>query len=143
MAHFEPYLNFDGNCAEAMRFYEKTLGGKLSLMTFGGSPMAGQVPPGSADLIMHAHLDVGGRVLMGSDVPPGMGYKGVSGFMVSLTFDDVAEGQRIFETLAAGGKIHMPYGKTFWVEGFGMCFDRFGIGWIVNGGKPAMGPPQA
>ena len=141
MAHFEPYVNFDGNCAEAMRFYEKTLGAKLTMMKFGDSPMAGQVPPGAADRVMHAHLDLGGRVLMGSDVPPGMPFSGVHGFMVSLSYEDVAEGKRIFDALADGGKVNMPFGATFWVEGFGMVVDKFGVGWMVNGGKPTMGPP--
>jgi PhnB protein len=26
----------------------------------------------------------------------------------------------------------MPYSKTFWAKGFGMCVDRFGIPWMVN-----------
>jgi hypothetical protein len=36
-------------------------------MTFGESPMAGQVPPEACDRIMHVSLDVGGTRLMGSD----------------------------------------------------------------------------
>jgi PhnB protein len=78
---------------------------------------------------------------MGSDVPPGMPWNGLSGFMVSLSYEDVAEGKRIFDALADGGQVRMPYGHTFWVEGFGMCVDKYGVGWMVNGGKPAMGPP--
>ena len=29
MSQLDAYLFFDGNCADAMRFYERTLGGKL------------------------------------------------------------------------------------------------------------------
>ena len=42
-----PYLSFNGQCEAAFRFYEKVLGGKIeAMMTFGGSPMAGQTPSG-------------------------------------------------------------------------------------------------
>ncbi len=41
MPELDAYLFFDGTCAEAMRFYERTLDGKLEmLMTHGESPMA-------------------------------------------------------------------------------------------------------
>jgi PhnB protein len=43
-----------------------------------------------------------------------------------------AEGQRIFNALAEGGQVFMPYQKTFWAEGFGMLVDRFGMTWMVN-----------
>jgi len=64
----DPYLIFDGDCADAMRFYERTLGGKLEvMMTHAESPMAAQTPPGSADRILHARLVIDGRLLMASD----------------------------------------------------------------------------
>ncbi|MCC2633585.1 MAG: PhnB protein-like protein [Ramlibacter sp.] len=74
MPVLDSYLFFDGNCAEAMRFYEKTLGGKLeTVMTYGESPDPAHCPTGAKDLVMHASVLVGGRRLMASDVPPGMG----------------------------------------------------------------------
>src|SRR5919201_1029551 len=69
--HVDPYLNFNGQCAEAFRFYERVLGGKIEgMMTHGESPMADQVPPGWRDRVMHARLVAGDAVLMGSDSPP-------------------------------------------------------------------------
>lgn len=128
-----PYLFFDGKCAEAMRFYEKTLGGKLdALMTYGESP-DGKVPPGvQPDRIMHAHLTIPGGVIMASDDASGSPYKGMSGFTVSLDYPTVAEAKRIFDALADGGQIWMPFEKTFWSEGFGMIADRFGTPWMVS-----------
>lgn len=47
-----PYLLFDGNCAEAMTFYQACLGGELTITKIGDSPMKGQypfdVPPGTS-----------------------------------------------------------------------------------------------
>jgi PhnB protein len=132
MPHVDPYLVFNGNCADAMRFYEKTLGGKLELMTHGQSPMADKAPPGSADKIMHARLDLGGRALMASDAMAGQPYDGMHGFSLSLSYPTTAEAKKIFDTLADGGKVQMPLQKTFWTEGFGMLVDRFGTPWMLS-----------
>ncbi|WP_422085066.1 MULTISPECIES: VOC family protein [Variovorax] len=137
MSPINAYLTFDGNAAEAMRFYEKTLGGKMQMMmTMGEAPGAEQFPPGAADRIMHAALAYGDGLLMASDSMPGMAYEGMKGFGVALTLDTVPEAQRVFDAFAEGGKVTMPFGPTFWVEGFGMVTDRFGTPWLVNGGKP-------
>ena len=134
MLQLDNYLFFDGNCADAMRFYERTLGGKLQLMTHGESPMAAQTPPGSANRIMHARLELDGRLLMASDSMVGQPYEKMKGFSLSLIYPTVAEAQRMFAALAEGGQITMPIGKTFWAEAFGMLVDRFGTPWMVNGG---------
>jgi PhnB protein len=135
MTHVNAYLNFDGNCAEAMRFYERTLDGKLEvMMTHGESPMAAQTPPGSADRIMHARLVADGQiVLMASDSMVGQPYAGIKGCSLSLVYSTAAEGKKMFDALADGGRVTMPYGKTFWAEGFGMLVDRFGTPWMING----------
>jgi PhnB protein len=134
MLQLDNYLFFDGNCADAMRFYERTLGGKLQLMTHGDSPMAAQTPPGSANRIMHARLEFDGRLLMASDSMVGQPYEGMKGFSLSLIYPTVAEAQRIFAALADGGQVTMPIAKTFWAEAFGMLVDRFGTPWMVSGG---------
>ncbi|MDQ6831303.1 MAG: VOC family protein [Gemmatimonadota bacterium] len=137
MPNIDSYLMFDGTCAEAMRFYEKTLGGKLEMMTQADAPPSEHAPPGSGDRILHARLVVDGRMLMASDWMAGQAYPGMSGFAISLVYATVPEGKKVFDALAQGGQVTMPFGKTFWVEGFGMVTDRFGTPWMVNGGKPS------
>ncbi|QNK69382.1 VOC family protein [Variovorax sp. PAMC26660] len=137
MSPIHAYLTFDGNAAEAMRFYEKTLGGKMHMMmTMGEAPGAEQFPPGAANRIMHAALTYGDGMLMASDTMPGQAYEGMKGFGVALTIETVADAQRVFNAFADGGNVTMPFGKTFWVEAFGMVTDRFGTPWLINGGKP-------
>jgi PhnB protein len=133
MSQLNAYLNFDGTCAEAMRFYADILGGKLDLMTNGQSPMADQIPAAAADRILHANLAFEGGVLMASDSMPGQSYQGMKGFGLALTYPTVAEAQRVFDALAEGGRVDMPLGKAFWAEAFGMLVDRFGTPWLVNG----------
>lgn len=129
-----PYLAFDGNCAEAMRFYAKVLGGKLDLLTFGQSPMAEHTPKDALNRIMHARLALDGNgFLYGGDCPPGMSYQGIHGVSITLNFDAISQVERVFNALADGGKVTMPLGPTFWAKRFGMVTDKFGCPWIVNG----------
>ena len=133
MPTLDAYVFFNGNCAEAMRFYERTLGGKLDMMTHAQSPIADQVPPGSADRIMHARLTIDGRNLMASDSMVGQPYGGMKGFSLALAYPTAAEAKRVFDALADGGQVTMPLQKTFWAEAFGMLTDRFGTPWMING----------
>jgi PhnB protein len=129
------YLMFNGNCAEAFRFYEKVLGGKiLGMQTHGESPMAAQTPPEERDRILHVHMKIGNDELMGSDAPP-QHFEKPQGFSITVTSPTRAEGEKLFAALSEGGRITMPFGETFWAAGFGMCVDRFGIPWFVNVNK--------
>ena len=133
------YLNFDGKCEDAFRFYETLLGGKIEeLHTFGQSPMGGQMPPGWQDKVMHVRLTVGKSVLMGSDAPT-QHFERPQGFSVSVAAPTKAEGERIFNGLAEGGKVTMPFQSTFWSAGFGSVTDRFGTPWMVNTNQPPQG----
>lgn len=127
-----PYLNFNGNCAAAFKFYEKVLGGKIVMMqTHGESPMKEHVPADWRDKVIHARLVVDDKVLMGSDAPPDH-YAAPQGLYVSVSVPSPADAERIFKALAENGKITMPFEKTFWSAGFGMLVDRFGTPWMVN-----------
>jgi len=131
----DPYLFFDGNCSEAMRFYQQTLGGKLeAMMTYAESPMPEQCPPGSEDRIMHACIDLNGQLLMASDCPGGQRYEGMKNVSLSLLYPTVDEAKRAFDALAAGGKVVMPMAATFWADSFGMLTDRYGASWMIAGG---------
>ena len=130
--HIENYLNFNGQCEEAFKFYAQALGGKIEMMmTHEESPMADQAPPELAKKIMHARLVAGGAVLMGADCPHDH-YQPPRGFCVSLAVEDPKDAERLFAALSAGGKIQMPIQQTFWSPKFGMFTDRFGIPWMVN-----------
>jgi PhnB protein len=126
------YLHFNGRCEEAFKFYEKVLGGKIEAMfSHEGTPAAEHVPPEWRKKIMHARLNVGDQVLMGSDVPPGH-YNQPQGFRVNISIKDPADAERIFKALANKGKVTMPLEKTFWAQRFGMLSDQFGTPWMIN-----------
>ena len=135
MPHPIPYLSFNGNCAEAMRFYERALGATLEVLVRNAdSPMAAQSPKEHADRVMHARLALpAGGVLYAGDCPPQMKYTGIHGVGLALNFETVAQATAAFNALAEGGTISMALQPMFWAKIWGMLTDKFGTPWIVNG----------
>jgi len=130
MKAFQPYLNFDGNTRDAMTFYQKSLGGNLSMQTFGDVD-----PSASAEMknrIMHARLDNGPAVLMASDTMPGHPFKQGTNVHVNVDCDNVEEIERIFKAMSEGGNVVMPLADQFWGARFGMLVDKFGLNWMFN-----------
>jgi PhnB protein len=132
------YLNYGGNCAEAFRFYEKHLGGKIvMMMTHAQHPDAkNAAPPGSENLILYANMTIGETQLMGSDVPAER-FQPMRSVYLSLSVDSDAEAERICALLADGGEIFMAMAETFFAFRFGMLRDRFGTSWMILHQKPA------
>jgi PhnB protein len=127
-----PYVFYNDNCEAAFKFYEKVLGAKIeALIRSEEAPADMPAAPGREKKIMHGRISIDGQVLMASDAPPEHFHK-PQGFSVSLTVNDPAEAERKFNALAEGGSLNMPFGKTFFSKGFGMCTDQFGIPWMVN-----------
>lgn len=127
-----PYLLFNGDCESAMKFYEKSIGGKVeALFTHEGTPMEKMVPADWRKKVMHARLKVGDKVLMASDCPPDR-YVKPQGFSVNLDFKSPAEAEKVFNALAENGSVQMPLQQTFWAARFGMVTDRFGTPWMIN-----------
>jgi len=138
-----PYLNFGGNCRDALRFYEKQLGGKItSMSTFADMPPhPGGAEGGPAmpkDAILHARIVIGDIDVMASDAPAGI-YKPMRSAYLTLSVDSNEEAERIFKVLSEGGETFMPIQETFFAHRFAMMRDRFGISWMVIHDKP-MGP---
>ncbi|WP_374637303.1 hypothetical protein, partial [Paracoccus sp. (in: a-proteobacteria)] len=93
-----------------------------------------ELPPEQQNWLMHALIDTPDGTLMGADMPPQFGGVPQAGVSISVTRDDDAAGRSLFERLAQGGTVSMPYGPTFFAKGFGMCTDRFGTSWMVSHG---------
>ncbi len=136
MIDLNTYLFFNGTCEQAFTRYAEVLGGCIVMMTkYADTPTGEPVPTKDGNLIMHARLEVGGRVLMGSD-SPAPHFKPAEGFFVAIVVDTPSEADRIFAALAEGGEVAMPIAETFWARRFGMLKDRFGTPWMVNCEKP-------
>lgn len=130
--HLNPYLFFDGDCAQAFRFYARVLGWRLeALMTYGESPDCRNVAPEHRDRIIHACLVGDQGVLMASDCPPD-DYRPPAGMALSVTLEDAQAAGRVFDALAEGGRVTMPMAETFFADRFGVLTDRYGIDWMIG-----------
>lgn len=126
------HLAFPGNCREAMAFYADLTGGQLEAMIpFRDTPAAEDVPPERRDDIIHASLNLRGRRLMGADMA-GDCYQAPQGAQVHLEYDSLEQADRVFQGLAEGGEVIMPFEQTFWAYRFGMARDRFGVQWMIS-----------
>ena len=136
MTQINAYLNFSGNCREAMTFYQESLGGDLALHEVGDSAMASELPPEAAKNILHSMLTNKGLVLMASDM---IGMQKVQGNNVALSINcsSEEEGYTFFTRLSAGGEVDHPFAPMFWGALFGAFTDKFGIRWMVNYDKQA------
>ena len=130
------YLNFPGTCEEAFNFYAKCLNSQIvALIRASDTPMKEHTPADRQAKIVHARMQIGDTVLMGSDAPPNF-VKPAQGFSVCINIPDAAEAERAFHALSEGGNIEMAIQETFWAKRFGTFTDKYGTPWMVNCEKP-------
>jgi len=129
--HALPYLQFDGRCEEAIEFYKIALGAEVEqLMRFKDAPDQSMITPGSENKVMHACLRIGDSKVMASDGRC-QGEPSFQGFSLTLMTPSVADAERLFQALEAGGAVQMPLTETFFSPSFGMLADRFGVSWMI------------
>jgi PhnB protein len=128
-----PFLLFDGNCAEAMNFYHKCLGGQLTITKLEDTPMKDQFPLEKHQRIINAHLKCGSIEISASDWMAAPEYLPKTGdtFSIFITGGTIDEVKPIFNKLSAGASkdrfqaLHaLPFGT------YGQFTDKFGFRWI-------------
>ena len=126
------YLTFNGNCREAMTFYQQCLGGELVFQTIGETPLSQSLPTKMKNLILHSSLTNGNLLLTGSDMAPETGF--TRGNAVSLLWSSGSEKKlkSCYKKLSAGGQVTHPLEKNFWGAIFGGLTDQFGNHWLFN-----------
>jgi len=130
------HLNFGGNCEEAFRFYERHLGGKITMMMKRSQlPDPYDVQPGTENAVVHARLSIAGVELIANDVPKDY-FKPVRSSYLFLALDSPDDADRVFSVLAEGGEIGMPIAETFFASRFGQLRDRFGTLWTIIHQRP-------
>jgi PhnB protein len=106
MLNCTPFLLFDGNCAEAMTFYQKCLGGELTLTKLADTPMKDQFPPEKHNRLINAHLESGAKEISATDWMASPALEPIQGNMFSLfviggTYDEV---KVVFDKLSQGAR---------------------------------------
>lgn len=124
-----PYVTFDGNCEQAVKFWAEVLGAELDIRRMSDGPMP--IPPEAQNRVMHATVKSGALLLMASDGMPGQSTEKGGPISLSLNFSSRDEQTRVWERLAQGGAVVMQLEEQFWGR-FGMLKDKFGIQWMLN-----------
>lgn len=129
------YLNFNGNCREAVEFYASVFGTeKPQIMAYGDVPPDPNysMPEEAKNLVMHTRLNISGSNVMFSDTFPGMPF--IPGNNISLTINssDINEVKSSFNKLKEEGTVDMELQETFWSKCYGSLTDKFGIPWLFN-----------
>lgn len=132
MARISSYLTFNGNCREAMAFYQDCLGGELLFETIGDSPLAGKLPPEMKPLILHATLTKGDLVIMASDIANDKGLVKGNSVSMMLDCDSAEEVYQFYYKLATGGEATHPIQDSFWGALSGDLVDPFGNQWLLH-----------
>ena len=129
------YLNYGGNCEQALRFYEKNLGGQILMMMKHGDMPGGNPSPEMKNFVIHARIVIGETLLMASDVPPDR-FQPMRSVYLSLGCTSDEEAERLHKILSDGAEIFMPLQETFFASRFSMLRDKFGTSWMIIHEKP-------
>ncbi|MGA3373179.1 MAG: VOC family protein [Terracidiphilus sp.] len=133
------HLNYGGNCAEALRFYEENLGAKILFsMTYEQMPEPKNIPPGCEKAILHASLRIADATILACDAPPDR-YQPMRSAYLSLSVDSNEEAERIYALLSEGGEVFMKMEETFFAFRFAMLRDKFGASWMIIHQRPMPG----
>jgi PhnB protein len=131
---FNVYVNYPGNCKQALEYYQEHLGAKVDMMmTFAQMPGGGAPPGLSGDNVLHARFTLGGAQVMASDGPH---VEPMRSAYLSLNVESTLEAERIHRALSDGGEVFMPMEETFFAHRFSMLRDKFGANWMVIHEKP-------
>ncbi len=118
LMRLNPHLSFNGQCEAAFQYYEKCLGGKITLMMpYGNSPVATEWPSElPRDQILHATIALGESVLTGGDVTAGELIRKPQGASQFCSTWMTQAGKPIASSaaLSEGGTVQMPLQETFW-----------------------------
>lgn len=132
MTHINSYLTFNGNCREAMRFYQECLGGELSFQTIEESPLSENMPVKMKQCILHATLKKGSLIIMATDCVKAEGLTKGNAVSLCLNCSSEEEIKHAYKKLSAGGQANHSLEVTYWGAIFGDLTDKFGNNWLLN-----------
>lgn len=129
-----PYFTFNGNCEEAVKFYQSILGGEAQILHFGDAPPNPNFPVNDEikNLVLHAELRKDGHILRFSDTFPGAPFTRGNSISFSLELATPEEVREVFKTLSQEGEVEMEPQQTFFSPLYAKFVDQFGINWQLT-----------
>ncbi|MDR1755130.1 MAG: VOC family protein [Eubacterium sp.] len=130
----EMFINFNGNCREAVELYAKVFKSEVkNLMTYGEAPQNSEYPLNESDRgkIMYADIQMGGMIVMFMDMPSDSPLIVGNNINPTVNVTDKVEVERLCGELKEGGKVYVEPQKTFFSECYAMVEDKFGVTWQI------------
>jgi PhnB protein len=128
-----PYIILNGTASQAIQLYQSALGAKAeAIMRYGDVPGMKAVPPEQRDMVVHAMLKIGEGTLMLSDTTPDRAVTDGGKVEIALDYTDLAEMEKAFTAMSAGGQVGVPIQDMFWGAKFGALTDAYGVKWMFN-----------
>jgi len=129
-----PYITFNGNCEEAVKFYQSVLGGESQILHFGDAPPNPDFPVNDAmkNLVLHAELRKDGHIIRFSDTFPGAPFARGNSITFSIEFSTEEEIRATYDALSQGGEVETELQKTFFSPLYAKITDKFGVSWILT-----------
>jgi len=128
------YINFDGNCSEAIEFYRQVFGTEApEVMTYGDVPPDPGFPiqDENKHLVVHTALDIFGTTVMFSDFLPGEPLVKGNNISLAILMQNIDDIKLTFDKLKEGGSIEMELQETFFSKLYGSLKDKFGVIWQI------------
>lgn len=132
MIAISPYFTFNGNCREAMTFYQGCFGGTLSFQSVANAPLSEELPQKMKDCILQASLTNEHLVLLATDMVAEDGLTKGNSISVFLSFNEEQEIRECYQKLSEGGQCSHPLEMNFWGGLFGAIIDKYGNYWLLN-----------
>jgi PhnB protein len=130
MESFHPYLTFDGNCEEALHFYERCFKGKIIYIQYYDEAAAFGAE-GLGSKVMHSEFKAGPVHFMACDKTSNQTLNSGTNMTLYVSFEDETTQRKIFEQLSELGRIQLKPERTVWGSTVGMLTDQFGIHWML------------
>lgn len=127
-----PYIAFNGNCKDALRFYQKVFEAEIKAMQQYGEyiPDGLESPPENlSDWIMHAEMQICGTNFWFADETEGV--KPGNMIRLTATVPDIKAAQACFHMLRENGSVTLPPTETFYSTFHAALTDQYGICWNI------------
>lgn len=128
-----PYLNFYGDCKEAITFYEQAFRtNRRMLREYGDYVPAGLTDPPEdlANWVLHAEMEICGVKCWLADEALEPVVKG-NQMILTVIIPNKQTAEQIYDVLKDGAHISLPPTKTFYSPFHAGLTDRFGISWNI------------
>ncbi len=129
---FSVFINFGGDCAEALEFYARAFQASINdRMTYGEAPPDSgyEIAEADKERIMYAGMNILGTEVMFMDMPSEEEFVRGIGVCPTLVFDDADELNRVFDALKEGGRVDAAPAPAFFAEIYASLMDKYGIWW--------------